>query len=74
MRRFIAVISVLAVFFVTASSFLTVGVKAQNEVAWVYDYPTGMKAAAGGKQARDDIHSRRLVSSMQKQGSKHLDG
>ena len=46
MSRFIAVISVLAVFFVIASSSLTVGVKAQNEVAWVYDYPTGMKAAA----------------------------
>jgi len=46
MSRFIAVISVLAVFLVIASSSLTVGVKAQNEVAWVYDYPTGMKAAA----------------------------
>jgi hypothetical protein len=44
--RFIAVIPVLAVFFVIASSSLAVSVKAQNEIAWVYDYPTGMKAAA----------------------------
>jgi thiol:disulfide interchange protein len=41
-----AVITVLAVFFVIASSSLAVSVKAQNEIAWVYDYPTGMKAAA----------------------------
>ncbi|MGZ4861896.1 MAG: thioredoxin family protein [Halobacteriota archaeon] len=41
-----AVITVLAVFFVLASPSLAVGVKAQNEIAWVYDYPTGMKAAA----------------------------
>ncbi|MGB9371003.1 MAG: thioredoxin family protein [Halobacteriota archaeon] len=44
--RFMAVITVLAVFFVIASSSLAVSVKAQNEIAWVYDYPTGMKAAA----------------------------
>ncbi|MFZ0011107.1 MAG: thioredoxin family protein [Halobacteriota archaeon] len=41
-----AVITVLAVFFVIASSFLAISVKAQNEITWVYDYPTGMKAAA----------------------------
>jgi len=46
MSRFTAVIAVLAVFFVIVSSSLTVSVKAQNEVTWVYDYPTGMKAAA----------------------------
>ncbi len=46
MSRFIAVIAVLAVFFVIATSSLTVSVKAQNEITWVYDYPTGMKAAA----------------------------
>lgn len=44
--RFIAVIPVLAVFFVIASSSLAVSVKAQNEITWVYDYQTGMKAAA----------------------------
>ena len=38
--------TVLAVFFVIASFSLSVSVKAQNEMPWVYDYPTGMKAAA----------------------------
>jgi thiol-disulfide isomerase/thioredoxin len=41
-----ALMTVLAVFFVIASSSLSVSVKAQNEMPWVYDYPTGMKAAA----------------------------
>ncbi len=36
----------LAVLFVVASFSLTVNVKGQNEIAWVYDYPTGMKTAA----------------------------
>ena len=44
--RFVAVIAVLAVFFVIASSSLAISAKAQNEIPWVYDYPTGMKAAA----------------------------
>jgi hypothetical protein len=43
-RSFIAAISVLAVFFVISTS-LTTTVKAQNEITWVYDYPTGMKDA-----------------------------
>ena len=41
-----ALMTVLAVFFVIASFSLSVSVKAQNEMPWVYDYPTGMKAAA----------------------------
>ncbi|MGZ4869376.1 MAG: thioredoxin family protein [Halobacteriota archaeon] len=47
MGRFTAIITVLAVFFVIASPSLAVSVRAQNEITWVYDYPTGMKAAAG---------------------------
>ena len=45
-----ALMTVLAVFFVIASFSLSVSVKAQNEMPWVYDYPTGMKAAAGGNK------------------------
>ena len=41
-----ALMTVLAVFFVIASFSLSVSVKAQNEMTWVYDYTTGMKAAA----------------------------
>jgi thiol:disulfide interchange protein len=37
---------VFAALFLVVSCSLTVNVKAQNEIAWVYDYPTGMKTAA----------------------------
>lgn len=37
---------VLAALFLAVSCSLTVSVKGQNEIAWVYDYPTGMKTAA----------------------------
>ena len=38
--------SVLAILLLTITCSLTASVKAQNEIAWVYDYPTGMKTAA----------------------------
>jgi len=43
--RSATLIGVLAMLLLTTTCFLTVSVKAQNEVAWVYDYPTGMKTA-----------------------------
>jgi thiol-disulfide isomerase/thioredoxin len=46
MKRSGALLSVLVILFLVASCSLTASVKAQNEVAWVYDYPTGMKEAA----------------------------
>jgi hypothetical protein len=52
-----AVISMLVLFLIIASYPLTAGVKAQNEVTWVYDYPTGMKtAAAQNRPAMIYIH------------------
>jgi hypothetical protein len=44
--RSATLLSVLALLLLTITCSLTVSVKAQNEVAWVYDYPTGMKTAA----------------------------
>jgi hypothetical protein len=44
--RSAALFSVVAVLLLTITCSLTASVKAQNEVAWVYDYPTGMKTAA----------------------------
>jgi Thioredoxin-like len=43
--RSATLIGVLAMLLLTTTCFFTVSVKAQNEVAWVYDYPTGMKTA-----------------------------
>jgi len=39
-------LSVLAILLLATTCSLTANVKAQKEVAWVYDYPTGMKKAA----------------------------
>jgi hypothetical protein len=44
--RSATLLSVVAILLLTITCSLTASVKAQNEVAWVYDYPTGMKAAA----------------------------
>jgi hypothetical protein len=44
--RSATLLSIFALLLLTTTCFLTVSVKAQNEVAWVYDYPTGMKTAA----------------------------
>jgi Thioredoxin-like len=44
--RSVKLLSILALLLLTTTCFFTVSVKAQNEVAWVYDYPTGMKTAA----------------------------
>ncbi len=44
--RSVTLLSVLAMLLLTTTCFFPVSVKAQNEVAWVYDYPTGMKTAA----------------------------
>jgi len=48
--RSVALISVLAFLLLVVSCSLAVSVKAQNEIAWVYDYPTGMKTAAEKNQ------------------------
>jgi len=44
--RSATLLSVLAIILLTTTCSLMASVKAQNEVAWVYDYPTGMKTAA----------------------------
>jgi hypothetical protein len=44
--RSATLLSVVAILLLTITCSLTASVKAQNEVAWVYDYPTGMKTAA----------------------------
>jgi hypothetical protein len=44
--RAATLLSVVAILLLTITCSLTASVKAQNEVAWVYDYPTGMKTAA----------------------------
>jgi len=44
--RSATLLSVLAILLLATTCSLTASVKAQNEVAWVYDYPTGMKTAA----------------------------
>jgi len=46
-----AVITVLAVFFVIASPSLAASVKAQNEITWVYDYPTSAPNDAGYQES-----------------------
>jgi thiol:disulfide interchange protein len=43
--RFVSLSSVLVVFLLVITCSVAASVKAQNEVAWVYDYPTGMKIA-----------------------------
>lgn len=44
--RSAVLLPVLAALFLVVSCSLTVSVKAQNEIGWVYDYPTGMQTAA----------------------------
>jgi thiol:disulfide interchange protein len=44
--RAATLLSVFAILLITITCSLTASVKAQNEIAWVYDYPTGMKIAA----------------------------
>ena len=50
MIRSVTLLSVLAILLLVVSCSLTASVKAQNEIAWVYDYPTGMKTAAEKNQ------------------------
>jgi Thioredoxin-like len=44
--RSATLLSVLAILLLSTTCSLTACVKAQNEIAWVYDYSTGMKTAA----------------------------
>jgi hypothetical protein len=48
--RSVALLSALAILLLALTCSLTASVKAQNEIAWVYDYPTGMKTAAEKNQ------------------------
>jgi hypothetical protein len=44
--RSAGLLSVLTILLLATTCSLTANVKAQKEVVWVYDYPTGMKTAA----------------------------
>jgi len=46
-----AVITVLALFFAIANPSSVVSVKAQNEITWVYDYPTSAPNDAGYQES-----------------------
>jgi hypothetical protein len=44
--RSVTLLSLLVILLLLVNCSATASVKAQNEIAWVYDYPTGMKTAA----------------------------